>query len=150
MFESGQKPAMLEMLKGRGNPLSRTKVLLADDNTAIMDHVSHMLREEFDIIGKVTDGDCVCAEVEKLRPDLVVLDICMPERSGIQICQQLREQGYAGEIVFLTALADADFVNAAIGAGGRGYVTKARMNTDLALALNAALLDQVFISSPLQ
>jgi DNA-binding NarL/FixJ family response regulator len=150
VLASSQTPAKLESLKDLGNPVARTRILLADDNTAILDHVSEVLGADYDIIAKVADGNFVCAEVGKLKPDLIVLDISMGERSGIEICRQLREQGYAGEIVFLTVHEDNDFVSAAIGAGGRGYVIKSRMSIDLALALKTVLDDRIFISPPLR
>jgi len=128
--------------------VSCARILLADDNTEILDHVSDMLQVEHEIIGRVADGNLVCAEVENLSPDLIILDISMGERSGIEIAQRLREQGYGGEIVFLTVHEDADFVAAAIGAGGRGYVIKSRMSVDLGLAVKAALTHRIFISAP--
>lgn len=130
--------------------MSRVRILLADDNPAIMDYVSGMLQADYQIIGTVADGNSVCAEVAKLGPDLIVLDISMGERSGIEIARQLREQDYVGEIVFLTVHEDPDFVSAAIGAGGRGYVVKSRMKIDLGLAVKSVLSHQVFISPPLQ
>ena len=129
--------------------MSRVRVLLADDNPTMMDYVRGMLQTDYEIIGTVADGNSVCAEVEKLRPDLIVLDISMGDCSGIEIAQQLREQGYAGEIVFLTVHEDPDFVSAAIGAGGRGYVIKSRMNIDLGVAVKSALSHQIFISPQL-
>jgi DNA-binding NarL/FixJ family response regulator len=142
-----QFPTVLDSTENRGNQLSRARILMADDNTAIMDYVSEMLEADYEIIGKIADGNCVCTEVEKLRPDLIVLDISMGDRSGIEIAQRLREQGYAGEIIFLTVHEDPDFVSAAIGAGGRCYVIKSRMNVDLGLAVKAALSHQIFIST---
>jgi DNA-binding NarL/FixJ family response regulator len=130
--------------------LKRARVLVADDNTAIMEHVSTMLQLDYEIVGRVFEGDSVCAEVERLKPALVVLDISMGECNGIEIARQMRERGYAGEIVFLTVHEDPDFVNAAIGAGGRGYVVKSRMNVDLRLAVKTVLSHQLFISTPLQ
>ena len=130
--------------------MSRVRILLADDNPAIMDYVSGMLQADYQIIGTVADGNSVCAEVAKLGPDLIVLDISMGERSGIEIARQLREQDYVGEIVFLTVHEDPDFVSAAIGAGGRGYVVKSRTKIDLGLAVNSVLSHQVLISPPLQ
>lgn len=132
--------------QNRGGQLSNVRVLLADDNTAILDHVSAMLKDDYEIIGRVADGNLVCSEVEKLRPDLIVLDISLGDHSGIHIARRLQQQGYKGEIVFLTVHEDADFVNAAIGAGGRGYVIKSRINTDLEAALRAVLSHQVFVS----
>jgi len=150
VLEFCQMPAILESLKDRGNSLSHARILLADDNSAILDHVSDMLGADYEIVGKVADGNSVCAAVEEFMPDLVVLDISMGERSGIEICRQLREQGYSGQIVFLTVHEDNDFVSAAIGAGGRGYVIKSRMSIDLETALKTVLADRIFISPPLQ
>jgi DNA-binding NarL/FixJ family response regulator len=130
--------------------LTRVRVLVADDNTAIMEHVSTMLQVDYEIVGRVVEGNSVCTEVERLRPALVVLDISMGECNGIEIARQLHERGYAGEILFLTVHEDPDFVSAAIGAGGRGYVIKSRMNVDLGLAVKAVLSHRIFISAPLQ
>jgi DNA-binding NarL/FixJ family response regulator len=141
---------MPDSVKDRGNQLSRARILLADDNPAILSHVTEMLQTDYQIVGTVTDENSVCTEVERLRPDLIVLDISMGERSGIEIAQHLREQGYAGEIVFLTVHEDPDFVSAAIGAGGRGYVIKSRMNVDLALAIRSVLSHRIFVSPPFQ
>ena len=136
--------------ESRTEQASRARILTADDNTAILDRVSDILQDKHEIIAKVADGKCVCAEVERLNPDLIVLDISMGEWSGIDIAQQLREQGYTGEIVFLTVHEDPAFVTAAFGAGGRGYVIKSRMNDDLGLAVKAVLSHQIFVSRPLQ
>lgn len=132
----------------RGIPSPGARILLADDNAAILEHVASLLENRYEIIGKLRDGSLVCAEVERTRPDLIVLDISMGESSGIEIAQQLRGQGYRGEIVFLTVHEDTDFVTAAISAGGRGYVIKSRMNRDLIPAINAALSHHIFISGP--
>jgi len=144
-----EPPTMPHDIEERGKPPLRPRILMADDNTAILDHVSDILRGDYEIIGKVVDGNCVCAEVARLKPDLIVLDISMGECSGIEIAERLREQGYSGEIVFLTVHEDSAFVSAAIGAGGRGYVIKPRMNVDLGLAVKSVLSHQVFVSRPL-
>jgi DNA-binding NarL/FixJ family response regulator len=134
-------------VENRGDQLSRARILLADDHTAILDHVSDMLKDDYEVIGRVEDGNSVYSEVKKLKPDLVVLDISMGQCSGIEIARQLQEQGYTGEIVFLTVHEDPDFVSAAIGVGGRGYVIKSRVNVDLRPAMEAALLHRVFVST---
>jgi DNA-binding NarL/FixJ family response regulator len=139
--------ATLAPVENRGDQLSRARILLADDHTAILDLVSHMLEDEYEVIGTVADGNSVCSQVKKLKPDVIVLDISMGECSGIEIARRLQEQGYTGEIVFLTVHEDPDFVSAAIGAGGRGYVIKSRVNADLRPAVRAALLHRVFVST---
>jgi len=129
---------------------SRVRIVLVDDSTEILDHVSNMLRSDYEVIGKISDGNAVCSEVASRNPDVVILDISMGNRSGLEIAQRLREQGYAREIIFLSVHEDPDFVTAAIGAGGRAYVTKPRMNEDLGLALQSVLSHRVFVSAPLR
>ena len=136
-----------DFVQNRGRQLSNARILLADDNTEILDHVSDMLDADYEVIGRIADGNAVCSTVKELHPDLIVLDISFGEYSGIEIARRLQEQGYVGEIVFLTVHEDPEFVNAAIGAGGRGYVIKSRMNVDLGLAVKAALSHRVFIST---
>ena len=137
----------LNPVENRGDQLPRARILLADDHAAILDHVSDMLKVDYEVVGIVADGNSVCSEAKTLKPDLIVLDISMGECSGIEIARRLQEQGYAGEIVFLTVHEDPDFVSAAIGAGGRGYVIKSRVNADLRPAVEAALLHRVFVST---
>ena len=140
----------MDSFESRGHGGPRIRILLVDDSTEILDHLSSMLQPEYEVVGKIADGNLVCSGVARLNPDIVTLDISMGERSGIEIALRLREQGYSKEIIFLTVHEDPDFVTAAIGAGGRAYVTKPRMTEDLSLAVKAVLSHRVFISSPLK
>ena len=126
--------------------MSAARVLVADDNRTFLHQIVEMLEDNYQVIGTVVDGGSVCSEASRLQPDLMVLDISMGQHSGIEIARQLRREGYAGQIVFLSVHEDPDFIGAAIGAGGRGYVFKSRMNTDLGLALRSVLSSQIFIS----
>jgi DNA-binding NarL/FixJ family response regulator len=134
----------------QGGPSARTRILLADDNPAILAHASDALRAEYDIVGQIATCDVLYREVAAQKPSVVVLDISMGTCSGIEVARRLVEQGYAGEFVFLTMHEDADLAAAAIGAGGRGYVVKSRMDADLPLAIRAVLAHRIFISSALQ
>jgi DNA-binding NarL/FixJ family response regulator len=125
------------------------RILLADDNSAILSHVAESLGIDYEIIALISDGEAVIAEAERLRPDLIVLDISMGEVNGIDIARRLQGRGYSGKIVFLTVHEDLDFASAAIGAGGSAYVVKSRLGSDLRRAVEAALSDRLFISSPL-
>jgi len=126
--------------------MSAARVLVADYNRTFLHQIVEMLEDNYQVIGTVVDGGSVCSEASRLQPDLMVLDISMGQHSGIEIARQLRREGYAGQIVFLSVHEDPDFIGAAIGAGGRGYVFKSRMNTDLGLALRSVLSSQIFIS----
>jgi DNA-binding NarL/FixJ family response regulator len=138
----------MDSMAEEGERTACTRILIADDNLEILNHVSSMLAPEHAVVGKVSDGNLVCDNVATCRPDLVVLDISMGDHSGIEIARRLREQGYAGEVIFLTVHEDPDFVTAAFGAGARGYVTKSNMNGDLRRAIKAVLSHRIFISAP--
>jgi PleD family two-component response regulator len=68
------------------------RILLIDDSKEILDHISNMLQPEYDVIGKVADGNLVCSKVASLSPDIIILDISMGNHSGIEIAHRLREQ----------------------------------------------------------
>jgi DNA-binding NarL/FixJ family response regulator len=141
---------MVDSFGSQANKRPRVRILLVDDSIEILNHVSNMLCSEYEVIGKISDGNAVCSQVARLSPDIIILDISMGNRSGLEIAQRLREQGYAREIIFLSVHEDPDFVTAAIGAGGRAYVTKPRMNEDLGLAVQSVLSHRVFVSAPLR
>lgn len=131
--------------------MRKVTILLADDNSAILDHVSTLLDadDEYEVIGAFCNGTSVLREYDQLRPDVIVLDISMELLSGIDVAQQLRDNGCHSKIVFLTVHEDADFVNAAIGAGGSAYVVKSRLGADLIPAIHAALCNKFFVSPSL-
>jgi DNA-binding NarL/FixJ family response regulator len=134
-----------------GGLVPRRTILVADDNSAVLEHVSKMLEKEknYKVVAALSDGAAVQSEYLRLRPDIVILDISLGELSGIDIARQLRDSGCRAKIVFLTVHADADFVNAAIGAGGSAYVVKSRLSLDLLCAIKAALSDKLFVSGSL-
>ena len=126
----------------------KPSILLADDNTAILEVVSRMLRNRHcNVIATINSGTQVVSECSRLKPDIIVLDISMDELNGIDLARELALEGSRSKIVFLSVHEDADFVNAAMGAGGSAYVVKSRVNTDLAAAIDAVLSDKIFVSS---
>lgn len=119
------------------------RVLLADDNTAILNRVTTILSPEFDVVGRVTDGQALVEATVRLQPDLVVVDISMPNLNGLQAVEQLVGVFSAARIVFMTVHTDSDFAAAAFRAG---FVAKARLTLDLIPALKMALARQRFVS----
>ena len=131
--------------------MPRITVLLADDNVAVLDHIRTMLEKEMDckVVAVISDGATVVREYQRLRPNVISLDISMGLQSGIEIARQLRDSGCTAKIVFLTVHEDSDYVNAAMGAGGSAYVVKSRLNMDLLTAINAVLSGKLFVSPSL-
>src|SRR5271169_617417 len=127
------------------SPVPRTTIILADDNAGILAHVGEILKKEKDykVIAAVSDGAVIVRECLQLRPDVIVLDISMGELSGIDVAQQLRDSGCRARIIFLTVHEDADYLNAALGAGGSAYVVKSRLSLDLIAAIQAVLSNKL-------
>ena len=130
--------------------MERVRLLLADDNPAILDIVVKMLTANFVIAGAFTDGESVLQTFPYLMPDVIVLDISMGDVNGIEVARRLREMDCKAKLIFLTVHEDIDFVRAAMAAGASGYVFKSAANSDLVAAINAALEGKLFYPSALQ
>ena len=126
--------------------MARATVLVADDHTLVLERVVSLLKATFDVIGTADNGGDVVTEAQRLKPDVIVLDITMPVLNGIEAAVELHEMGSTAKIVFLTVNEQAEFVDACMAEGGNGYVTKNRLSSDLIPAINAALGGSIFIS----
>lgn len=130
--------------------MRRASVLLADDNPEILQYAAHVLAPEFEVLGALPDGESVLRDFERMKPDVVVLDISMGHLSGLEVARRLLQMGHPARIVFLTVHEEAEFICAAFGAGGAAYVVKSRLNSDLVDALHATLAGRIFLSPNLQ
>jgi DNA-binding NarL/FixJ family response regulator len=122
------------------------RVIVADDLALVLNAVSGLLQESFDIVAMVSDGHAALEAILEHKPELAVLDISMPGMSGIDVAREVRRRGNNTRIVFLTMHEDSDILAACLSVGGLGYVIKVCMNNDLIPAMNAALRGRVFVS----
>ena len=113
-------------------------MLLADDNSPMLARAIAILGRSCEIVGTATNGSLAVEMAAALHPDVVVLDISMPGRNGLEVAAALRERGVAAAIVFVSAHDDPEFVEVAMSAGGLAYVLKPRLSTDLPGAVIAA------------
>jgi DNA-binding NarL/FixJ family response regulator len=104
--------------------MKRTRILLADDHVMLLDALSPLLEQEFEIAGAVRDGGAMLEMAGRLQPDVVVLDIAMPQVSGFDGAHILRKEGNPAKILFLTMYADLPLVEEAFRAGASGYMLK--------------------------
>lgn len=109
----------------------------------------HLLESEFEIVGKVGNGQALFEEAVRLKPDVIVSDISMPILNGIEAADRLKESGCESRIVFLTVHFDADFVRRCLSTGAFGYVVKSRITTELIPAIREALEGHIFVSQHL-
>ena len=126
--------------------MGKVRILLADDHLDSLETVERHLKSEFEVVGKVRDGQLLLEEAMRLKPDVIVSDISMPLLNGIEAADQLKESGCQSRIVFLTVHSDPDFVRVCLAAGAFGYVVKSRIGTELVPAIREALAGHIFIS----
>ncbi len=125
--------------------MSKPRVLLVDDNQAILDCLVRMLGRDYTIVGAIRDGPRMLDAVAILRPDLVVMDISMPEMSGLELARLMQENPPAPPVVFVTVHEDTEFMEAAQAVGAAGYVVKSTMETELKPTLERALKGERFV-----
>jgi len=126
--------------------VERLQVLIADDNDILLNEVRAMLEHEFDVVGQVGDGEALLEAARRLTPDVLVVDISMPNVSGIEAVRRLRQDGNGARIIFLTVHQDPALVEIAFEAGGIGYVLKTSAGEDLLPAIDEALRGRRYVS----
>ena len=119
--------------------VKRPRVVLADDNKAILESVRELLASDFDVVATAEDGQQAFDATVALQPDAVVLDISMPCLSGLEVARRLSVLANRPKIVFLTVHESADFLAAAREAGASGYVFKHNAGGDLIPVLKRTL-----------
>lgn len=115
------------------------RVLIAEDEALIRLDLTEMLREEgYDIVGQAGDGQEAVELAEQLKPDLVIMDVKMPHRDGIDAASEIASKRIA-PIVVLTAFSQRELVERARDAGAMAYLVKPFTVTDLIPAIEVAL-----------
>jgi DNA-binding NarL/FixJ family response regulator len=127
--------------------MNKVRILLADDHAEFSSAVQSLLEQDFDVIGKVADGEALVAAAMQLHPDVIVTDISMPNLNGIEAAQKLRQLGVAAKIVFLTMHQGHDFVDACLHAGASGYILKTGL-AELVPALHRVIAGRTFVATP--
>jgi DNA-binding NarL/FixJ family response regulator len=128
--------------------LTRLRIMLVDDHPLIREAVGHLIAAcpDFELVGEAADGEECLARVEEFRPDILVLDIAMPQLNGEQTARELRLRYPALKIIALSAYADRQFVRAMSKAGVRGYVLKSASGRELIGALRAVAQGKHYLS----
>ena len=124
----------------------RPRVLVADDHRVMLDMLVRLLSRDYDVVAAVMDGRAVVNKAIQLQPDLLVLDIAMPELNGIAAASHLKERGSAAKVVFVTNLRDREFVQESLALGDIGFVVKDRLIADLFPAIRQVLAGEAFVS----
>ncbi len=125
----------------------RKRILIADDHELILTGVAALLEPTYGVVGQVRNGRDLVLEARRLRPDVIVVDVGMPELNGLEAVRQLAEQGCTSRIVFLSQHLETSFLEFAFNAGAHGYVAKQSSSAELLDAIAAVLHGHYYVTS---
>jgi DNA-binding NarL/FixJ family response regulator len=122
------------------------RVLLADDHQILVDALKELLEPTYEVVGCLRDGRALLNAAEKLRPDVVVLDIAMPHLNGLDAGRQLKKKMPAVKLVFLTMNEDPYMVGEAFRAGASAFLLKQAAALELTDAIQKVLKGGTYIT----
>jgi len=119
------------------SPGPRRRLVLADDHPIVLDGLEHLFRTEpgFEVVDKCRDGEAALAAVRHLRPDVLVLDVRMPRRNGLDVLRELAGADLPTRVVLLTAAVDEEELTEAVRLGVGGVVLKEMAPRNLVAAV---------------
>lgn len=125
-----------------------TKVLLADDHALVRDGLRHILEgtSGFEVVGEAYDGPTTISLVRGTPADVLVLDLSMPGRNGIELVKQIKEELPMLRVLVLTMHAEQQYAVRAFKAGASGYLTKESASKELVSALTKISAGGVYVS----
>ncbi|HKN24240.1 MAG TPA: response regulator transcription factor [Candidatus Acidoferrum sp.] len=126
--------------------MRRPRVLLADDHQMLADALKGVLEPRFEVVGIVRDGRSLLEAAAKLQPEIVVLDIAMPQLNGLDAARQLKRTLPQTKLVFMTMNEDPDIVGEAFRAGASAFLLKQAAALELTDAIDRVLKGGSFVT----
>jgi DNA-binding NarL/FixJ family response regulator len=126
--------------------MGRIRVLLADDHALLLGAFEKLLSGEFEIVGQAADGRALVAAAERLKPDVIVLDISMPLLNGLEAGRQIKQKQKDIKLVYVTMTEDADLASEAFRLGASGYLLKRSAASELTTAIREVVQGRSYIT----
>ncbi len=128
--------------------MGKVRILIADDHGIVRRGLRLQLeqRQEFEVAGEAGDGREAVRMAEELAPDVVLMDIAMPNLNGIDAAAQMVKRNHALKVIILSMHSDESYLTRALSAGVKGYLLKETADVDLYRAVQAVAQGKVFFS----
>lgn len=102
-----------------------TKVLIVDDAAFIRLQLKNLLMQnDFEVVGEAENGKVALEKIRELNPDIITLDITMPEMDGIECMEEIKKMNYNPTVIMVSAMGQETFVQKAIMNGAKGFIVK--------------------------
>ena len=127
--------------------MNKIKVLLVDDHAIMRDGIRALLslHDDIKIVGEASEGQEAIEKTQDLSPDVVVMDVAMPDMDGIEATRRIRKQSPRVKVIVLTQYDNKEYVLSAIKAGVAGYVPKRALGSELVSAVRAVNRGESFL-----
>lgn len=126
--------------------MTKARILLADDHALVLDGLRELLEPDFVVVDTASTGAELLDKASPCRPDVILLDISMPDMDGLEAAKRLRELLPSTKVVFLTMMTEPVLISEAFRVGAKGYVLKQAATSDLISALNTVLAGRRYVS----
>ncbi len=126
---------------------AKIRILLADDHQVLRSGLRALLNmeDDFEVVGEASNGIEAVKLAETLRPDIIVMDVSMPEMDGLKASEEIHSLGLQSKIVILTVHADEEYLFQTLKAGASGFVHKSSADRELIEAIRTANRGDVFL-----
>jgi CheY-like chemotaxis protein len=125
--------------------MNRPRVLLADDYAPLLKTWQRLLEPWCDVVSSVTDGRALLDAASKLHPDIVVVDLAMPEVDGFEACRRLKQSpAHQPKVIVVTASDDISLASKAFEVGASAYVLKFSAGVELWPAIQTVMLGHTY------
>jgi CheY-like chemotaxis protein len=121
---------------------TRPRVLLADDYPDMVKAVSRLLGLDCEVVGTVTDGSDLLETAQRLRPDVIVLDLNLPHVHGLEACRQITLAHPEIKVIIFTAMGGPDVSQLSFAAGASAFVSKLAFANELLATIQRLCADQ--------
>lgn len=132
--------------------MNRIKVLIADDHAIVRDGIQQLLKplDDLEVVGEATDGLQAFEKAKDLKPDVILLDIAMPNLNGLEAIGLIKEVLPECQIVILSMHANESYVQQVLKSGALGYVLKASPSKDIVDAIRTVNKNEYYLSSKIR
>src|SRR6185503_4457542 len=124
----------------------KPRVAIVDDHTVLVQSIGRLLDSECDVVGSYGDARTFLADVLRISPDVVILDVSMPSMNGLDVARELRRSVPSTKVVFLTMNEDADIAAEAFRIGAAGYVLKRCTASELITAVREVMNGRFYVT----
>lgn len=126
--------------------MTKPRVLMADDHSILLAGLRRLVEDSCEVVGMVEDGRALIEAANRIKPDLILLDISMPLLNGLDAAREIKKSLPDCKLLFLTMHASPTYATEALKAGGNGYLLKQSAASELPMAIEAVCNGQTYLT----